>query len=181
VVAETGATFIPPYDSYQVICGQGTAALELLQEAPRIDSIVAPVGGGGLLSGTSLVVTYCEQGGDVIGAEPAGADDAFQSFTSGKLILSDNPKTIADGLLTSLSPLTFEIIKDNVSEIVTVSEEGIVAAMRLLFERMKQVVEPSGAVPLAAVLEHRDLFADRRVGIILSGGNVDLSTLPFSR
>lgn len=179
-IEETGATFIPPYDHFQVICGQSTAALELLQEAPRIDYVVTPVGGGGLLSGTSLAVTYCEQGGLVIGAEPAAADDAFRSFNAGKLIPSDNPRTIADGLLTSLSPLTFEIIKKNVDQIVTVSEDGIVQAMRLLFERMKQVVEPSGAVPLAAVLEHRELFADKRVGIILSGGNVDLGHLPFS-
>ena len=180
LIEETGATFIPPYDHFQVICGQGTAALELLQEAPRIDCIVAPVGGGGLLSGTALALNYIDQAVCVIGAEPAAADDAFRSFNAGKLIPSDNPKTIADGLLTSLSPLTFEIIKKNVTQIVTVSEEGIVQAMRLLFERMKQVVEPSGAVPLAAVLEHREIFADKRVGIILSGGNVDLSKLPFS-
>lgn len=181
VVEETGATFIPPYDHFQVICGQGTAALELLQEVPLIDCIVAPVGGGGLLSGTSLAVSFCESSGCVVGAEPAGADDAYQSFMSGRLMPSINPKTIADGLLTSLSPLTFEIIRSNVSNIVTVSEDGIVEAMRLLFERMKQVVEPSGAVPLAAILEHRDLFIDKRVGVILSGGNVDLSRLPFLR
>lgn len=171
VLETTGAVEIHPYDHPHVIAGAGTAALELCQEVPDLDVVVAPVGGGGLLSGSSLAVT----GATVWGAEPAGADDAARSLAAGRLIPQTDPRTIADGLLTSLSDRTFGIISERVERIVTVTEEEITDAMRLLWERTKQVVEPSGAVAVAAIL--RGELAGRRVGVILSGGNVDLDTL----
>jgi threonine dehydratase len=179
VVEETGATVVHPYDNFFVIAGQGTAAKELIEDTGEFDIIMAPVGGGGLLSGTSIstknLLPHCK----VIAAEPAGADDAFRSFRDGVIYPSVNPKTIADGLLTSLSERTFTIIKNNVDDIVTVSEEKIVEAMRLIWERMKIVVEPSAAVPLGAILEGKVDVAGKKVGIILSGGNLDLGKLPF--
>ena len=175
-----GITVVHPYNNFKVISGQGTAALELMNEIPGLDLVMSPVGGGGLLSGTALSVKAINQACKVIAAEPAGADDAFQSFYAGHIIPSVNPKTIADGLLTSLGELNFAIIKDKVDDIVTVSEEAIVDAMRLIWERMKIIIEPSSAVPLAAVLENKvDCKKYRRIGIILSGGNVELSKLPF--
>jgi threonine dehydratase len=179
VAAETGCTFIPSYDHWNIVCGQGTAAKELIEDVGELDTVVAPVGGGGLMSGTSISAKGLLPGARVIAVEPAGADDAFRSFRSGKIIPMVNPKTIADGLLTSLGELTFRVIQKNVDDIVTVSEESIIAAMRLLWERMKIVVEPSGAVPLAGVLEQKIDVSGERVGLILSGGNVDLSRLPF--
>jgi threonine dehydratase len=179
LVERTGATFIHPYDDPVVIAGQGTAALELLEEVPEIDAVIAPIGGGGLLSGTVIAVEGRSPDVAVFGAEPQGADDAFRSLRDGVIYPSVCPETIADGLLTSLSDLTFAILHGHVAGILTVSEEGIVEAMRLVWQRAKFVVEPSGAVPFAAVLEHRDRFQDRRVGIILSGGNVDLDRLPW--
>jgi len=176
---ETGATFIHPYDNQRVIAGAGTAALELMSDVPDLDLVMAPVGGGGLLSGTAIASTELSKSVRVIAAEPAGADDAYQSFRSGKLVLQTNPQTIADGLRTSLSPLTFGIIRDRVSDIVRVSEEEIVETMHLVWERMKIVIEPSSAVPVAAILAGRVAKAGSRVGIILSGGNVDLSNLPW--
>ncbi|MDZ7859558.1 MAG: pyridoxal-phosphate dependent enzyme [Candidatus Krumholzibacteriota bacterium] len=180
VADETGAVFIHPSNNSEVIAGQGTAALEFLEEVPDIDALITPVGGGGLLSGSAISTTAVSPETAVIAAEPKGADDAFRSFKSGKLIPSENPETIADGLLTSLSDLTFSIIRKYVSDIVTVSEENIVGAMRLIWERMKIVVEPSAAVALAAMLESNNSIPGKRVGIILSGGNVDLNALPFS-
>ena len=179
VVARTGCTFIPSYNHPDIICGQGTAARELIEEAGELDIVVGPVGGGGLISGTSISTKGMLPGARVIAVEPAGADDAYRSFTSGKFVPSVNPRTIADGLLTSLGDLTFRVIMKHVDEIVTVSEESIVAAMRLLWERMKIVVEPSGAVPLAGILEKKIDAEGRRVGLILSGGNLDLASLPF--
>jgi len=179
VVARTGATFIHPYDEPMVIAGQGTAALELIADVPELEIVITPVGGGGLLSGTAIAVLGSRPEIEVWGAEPAGADDAFRSLRDGRLYPSVDPRTIADGLLTALSERTFRILRNHVGGILTVSEEGIVRAMRLLWERAKLVVEPSGAVPLAAVLEHRDQVAGRRVGLILSGGNVDLDRLPW--
>lgn len=179
VVAGTGAVEIHPYDNLKVIEGQATAAMELLEEHPGLDIILCPVGGGGLLSGTALAAHYFSDTTRVIACEPAGADDAFRSFKSGKLVLSVEPKTIADGLLTSLGKITFPIIRKFVDDIVTVKEESIIESMRLIFERMKIVVEPSSAVPLAAVLENKIDVKGKRVGIILSGGNVDLSHLPW--
>ena len=179
VAAQTGATEIHPYNYFNVICGQGTAAKELIEETGSLDVVMAPVGGGGLLSGTALSTKTLLPTARVIAAEPAGADDAFRSFYTRKLVPSVAPKTIADGLLTSLGSLTFPIILNNVDEIVTVSEESIVAAMRMILERMKIIIEPSSAVPLAAILENKVDVKGKKIGIILSGGNVDLGKLPF--
>ncbi len=183
VVAETGAIFIPPYDDRRIICGQGTAALELLQQVKKegedLDMVLAPVGGGGLLSGSACASKGVDAGIKVYGCEPAGADDAHRSFKAGQLLPSTNPKTIADGLLTSLSELTFGIIQARADDIVTAEEASIIQAMRMIWERMKIVIEPSSALPLAVLLEQKLDFSGKRVGIILSGGNVDLSRLPF--
>ncbi|HHJ10238.1 MAG TPA: pyridoxal-phosphate dependent enzyme [Bacteroidetes bacterium] len=179
VVNKTGAIFIHPYDNEKVIAGQGTSALELLDQTPALDIVIAPVGGGGLLSGTAITVKHMSPTTKIFGAEPAGADDAARSFYSGKLIPSLRPQTIADGLLTSLSERTFAIIRQNVDNIMIVREETIIQAMRMIWERMKIIVEPSAAVPFAAVIEHNDLFRHKTIGIILSGGNVDLDHLPF--
>jgi len=179
VVAMTGATEVHPYDNCFVIAGQGTAAKELIEDEGGFDIIMAPVGGGGLLSGTGLSVSKLMPGCKVIAAEPAGADDAFRSYQAGILYPSENPKTIADGLLTSLSQRTFYIIRRHVNDIVTVSEEKIIEAMRLIWERMKIIIEPSSAVPLGAILEGKVDVAGKKVGIILSGGNLDLGKLPF--
>ncbi len=179
VIKETGATEIHPYNNFNVIAGQGTAAKELIEDAGEFDILMAPVGGGGLLSGTAISTKHLLPACKVIAAEPAGADDAFRSFYSKKLIPSEHPKTIADGLLTSLGERNFAIILDKVDDIVTVSEESIVAAMRLIWERMKIIIEPSSAVPLAAILEGKVDIKNKKVGIILSGGNLDLGKLPF--
>lgn len=179
VAEKTGATEIHPYNYFNVICGQATAAKELIEETGPLDVVMAPVGGGGLLSGTALSTRALLPEARVVAAEPAGADDAFRSFYSRTLHPSTAPKTIADGLLTSLGTLTFPIILDNVDQIATVSEAGIVAAMRMIWERMKIVIEPSSAVPLAAILENKVAVTGCRVGIVLSGGNVDLGRLPF--
>ena len=177
VVERTGATFIHPFNDGNVIIGQGTAALELLQDVPNIDLLIAPVGGGGLLSGTALAAHQFSPQTKVWAGEPAGANDAWQSKQAGKIIPQLNPQTIADGLRTSLGDKTWPIIRDYVERIVLVEEDEIIAALRLLMERMKIVVEPSGAVALAAVLKEKDALAGKRVGIILSGGNVDLKAL----
>ena len=178
VVARTDATIVHPYDDFYVIAGQGTAVLELIEEAGKFDLVMAPVGGGGLISGTAITVKELLPGCRVIAAEPAGADDAFKSFHSGVLVPSVNPKTIADGLLTSLGSRNFTVIRDKVDDIVTVSEDSIIEAMRLIWERMKIIVEPSSAVPLAAILEEKVNVQNKKVGIILSGGNIDLERLP---
>jgi threonine dehydratase len=177
VQRHTGAVFIHPYDDPRVIAGQGTAALELLEAVSELEAIVVPVGGGGLASGTCLAVAGEAPGCEVIGAEPAAADDAFRSLRDGVRRPSVDPRTCADGLLTALSERTFRILQSRISSILTVSESTILEAMRLLFERAKLVVEPSGAVPLAVILEHPDRFRGRRVGVILSGGNVDPTRL----
>jgi threonine dehydratase len=174
---ETGAAFIHPYDNPYVIAGQGTAAMELIEEVPDLDMVIAPVGGGGLLSGTCIAVRSASPAA-VLGAEPEAADDAYRSLQAGKILPSIHPQTIADGLLTSLGELTFPIIRSLVSEIITASEAAIIQSMRLLWERAKIVVEPSGALPIAVLLEQRMDFSDLRVGVILSGGNVDLDHLP---
>jgi threonine dehydratase len=178
VVAETGATFIHPYDNLRVIAGQATCALELLEQVPDLEAVMAPVGGGGLLSGTALSCHHVQPAVRVIAAEPKGADDAFRSLRDGRIYPSENPRTVADGLRTSLGTLTFPIIRRYVERIVTVEEQSIVAAMRHIWERMKILVEPSAAVPLAALLEG-GFQARGRIGVILSGGNVDLDTLPW--
>ena len=180
IVADTGAAFIPPYNDERIIAGQATAALELLADIPDLDLILTPVGGGGLVSGTALTVRSLSPRSRVIAAEPRGADDAYRSFRAGYIIPSVNPQTIADGLLTSLGDKTFAIIRDCVDDIVTVEEADIIRAMRLIWERMKLIVEPSAAVPLGALLSRSVDVQGKRVAIILSGGNVDLARLPFS-
>ncbi len=175
IVQETGATFIPPYNFCPVIAGQGTAALELLDDAPPLDLLIAPIGGGGLISGTAIATLGKSPTTKVIGAEPTNADDAFRSFNAHRLIPQTAPNTIADGLLTSLGNITFSIIQRFVAHIFTAKEESIIRAMKLVWERMKLIIEPSAAVPLAIVLEHADFFSGKRIGIIFSGGNVDLS------
>ncbi len=179
VVEETGAVFVHPYNDPRVICGQGTAALELFKESKTLDYLLAPVGGGGLMSGTLITASALSARTRVVGAEPEGADDAYRSLASGRIEPSINPKTIADGLLTSLGELTFEIIRKNIYSIVRVSDESIARAMRLVWERMKIVIEPSSATALAVVLDNPQIFRNQRIGIILSGGNVDLGKLPW--
>ncbi|MBI9034776.1 MAG: pyridoxal-phosphate dependent enzyme [Bacteroidales bacterium] len=175
VVEKTGATFLHPYNQKEVIMGQGTAALELMQEVPDLDYIITPVGGGGLISGTALAVQEFSAKTIVIGGEPFGADDAWRSVEAGHIIPSENPQTIADGLRTSLGDQTFPIIKKHVEEIIRVEEDEIIAAMRFIWERMKIIIEPSSAVALAALLKDKQRFEGKRTGVIISGGNVDLS------
>jgi len=180
LVARTGAEAVPPFDDVRVIAGQGTAALELVEDAHGLDAVIAPVGGGGLLAGTVIAVTAAAPGVAVWGAEPAQADDTARSFAAGaRRPLQAPPDTLADGLRTSVGEITFPLIRAGAAGILTASEAGIVRAMRLLWERMKLVVEPSGAVPLAALLEHPEALRGARVGIIISGGNVDLDRLPW--
>ncbi|MDN5201758.1 pyridoxal-phosphate dependent enzyme [Fulvivirgaceae bacterium BMA10] len=179
VVKEKGAYFVHPFNDYDIIAGQATASKELIEETGKLDVIMAPVGGGGLLSGTALTVNLLSPATKVVAGEPAGADDAYHSLKAGKIIPSTNPNTIADGLLTSLGTKTFEIISKYVDEIIMVSDEEIINAMRLVWERMKIVIEPSAAVPFAALLKEKEKFQGQRVGIIISGGNVDLGKLPF--
>jgi threonine dehydratase len=181
ILKETGIVFIPPFNDFRVISGQGTAAKELIEETGTLDLVLAPVGGGGLVSGTAIAVKGMLPQTKVIAVEPANADDACRSFHARKIIPSVNPNTIADGLLTSLGTLTFAVIMKKVDDIVTVSESSIINAMKMIWERMKIIVEPSGAVPLAAVLENKVDSHGKRIGIILSGGNVDLNKLPFNR
>ncbi|MCC6902884.1 MAG: pyridoxal-phosphate dependent enzyme [Polyangiaceae bacterium] len=181
VAEDTGAVMIPPYDHPDVIAGQGTVALEVLEQVPEVDAIVAPIGGGGLISGIALAAKAQAPGISVFGAEPSGADDAARSKAARELLPQHDPKTIADGLLAGLGRHTWPVVRDHVDRIITVSDDEIVAAMRLVFERMKLVVEPSGAVSVAAVLSDafRSMPGLGRVAVVLSGGNVDLAELPF--
>lgn len=179
IVARTGAVFIHPYNDYRIIAGQGTAALELLEEINQPDFLLTPVGGGGLTSGSALTVKAMSPKTKMITVEPELANDAFRSFRNGELHPALPPSTIADGLLTSLGDKTFSIIRRYVDDIVTVSEASIIDAMRLIWERMKIIVEPSSAVPLAALLTGKIDASGKRVAIILSGGNVELDKLPW--
>ena len=181
VIGRTGATMIHPYDNFYIIAGQGTAAMELLEDIPDPDAVLAPVGGGGLLSGSAITIRHMAPPAKIYGAEPLLADDAARSLRTGAIQPALPPHTIADGLLTSLCERTFTVIKNNVDDILTVTEEQIIAAMTLMWTRMKIVVEPSSAVPLAAVLANRELFSGKKVAIIVSGGNADLSKLPFGQ
>jgi threonine dehydratase/serine racemase len=183
VLAETGSTLIPPYDHPDVIAGQGTTALELLEQVPELDAVITPVGGGGLVTGMALALRELRPTVRVFASEPAGADDAARSKAAGRLIPQPGAKTIADGLLTSLGQLTWPVIRDLVERIFTVTEDEIIAAMRLAWERAKLLIEPSSAVPLAAVLsdEFRALGGIKRTGIVLTGGNVNLDDLPWRR
>jgi threonine dehydratase len=179
IIKKTGAVLIHPYNNYSIIAGQATAAKELIEEIKNLDIIMTPVGGGGLLSGSALSTHYFSPQTIVIAGEPANADDAYRSLQKGEIVPENPPNTIADGLLTSLGDKTFDIIKKHVKEIVTVSEEEIIAAMRLVWERMKIIIEPSSAVPVAVAIKSMERFKGKRIGIIISGGNVDLNKLPF--
>jgi threonine dehydratase len=179
VIRRTGAHLVHPYNDARVIAGQGTAAIELLEEIPDLDVIITPASGGGLLSGTSIAAKGLRRNIRVVGGEPLNADDAYRSLQSGKIEPAASGETMADGLRATLCPLTFSILRENVDEISRVSEDEIVDAMRLLWERMKIVVEPSGAVAAAPALGRKIEASGKRIGIILSGGNVDLRDLPF--
>lgn len=179
LLKETGATFVHPYNDKYVISGQGTAALELLDQVPDLNAVVVPVGGGGLLAGTAIAVATKSPDTIVVAGEPEKADDAMRSLKEGRIVVPENPDTIADGLRTSLGTITFAIIRRLVRAIYPVGEESIVDSMRHLWERMKIVVEPSSAVALAAVKVAGEELRGKRVGIILTGGNVDLGNLPF--
>lgn len=183
LVKQTGAHFIHPYNNPDIIAGQGTAAFELLEEIPEIDTILAPVGGGGLISGTAIASKALKPGIKVIGAEPAMADDAYRSFKAGKLIQPETaPVTVADGLRTSLGDLTFAVISKYADDIVTVSEKSIIQRMKFIWERMNFIIEPSSAVPVSALLDKKiKLNKSRKVGVIISGGNIDLDNLPWTK
>ncbi len=179
LIERTGATFLHPYNDHRTIAGQGTAALELHDQVESLDVVIAPVGGGGLMSGTALATAAVAKDALLIGAEPKVADDAARSLAAGKIIPSDNPDTISDGLRTSLGDLTFPILLSHLKDIVTVTEEETASAMRMIWERMKIIVEPSAAVTLAAISKTKDSVQGKRIGAILSGGNVDLNRLPW--
>lgn len=179
VRAETGASLVHPYADLHVIAGQGTAGLELLQQSGGLDALIAPVGGGGLVSGCAIAVRGIDPAIAVYAAEPEGAPDAYESFRRGERFTDITPNTIADGLRGSIGAINFALMRENVRDVLPVSEAEIVAAMRLVWERLKQVIEPSSATVLAAILRHREHFAGRRVGVVLSGGNVDLDALPW--
>ncbi len=179
VIKETGSTVVHPYNDERVIAGQGTATVELLEEVPDLDVIIAPVGGGGLISGTSVAATELKPGIRIIAGEPEMADDAYRSMQAGEIVPSVKPNTIADGLLTSLGTLTFPIIQERVEQIVTVSEQGIIASMKFIWERAKIIIEPSAAVAVGVLWEKKIDLMGLKVGVILSGGNVDLERLPW--
>ena len=179
IMEKEGATLVHPYDNFNVICGQGTSALELIEDIGDLDVIVAPIGGGGLMSGTSTCAKGINDSIKVIGAEPLNANDAWKSFKTGILTPSVNPLTIADGLLTSLSELTFKVIRKNVDDIFTAEEDSIISSMKLVWERMKIIIEPSSATVIAIIKENPGFFRGKKVGLIISGGNVDLKRLPF--
>ncbi|MEC8049400.1 MAG: pyridoxal-phosphate dependent enzyme [Myxococcota bacterium] len=181
VVARYGATFIHPYDHPDIIAGQGTAAYELLQDYPNLDAIIAPVGGGGLMSGTAIAAKGINPAIRVFGAEPKGADDAYRSFKAGKLLLQEGPDTFCDGLLTSLGELTWPIIRDNLEAVLLADDNEILEALRLIWSRMKIIIEPSCATPVAALRKHlgASKLEGKKIGVILSGGNVDLDALPW--
>jgi threonine dehydratase len=178
---ETGATLVHPYADRNVIAGQGTAALESLQQMPELDVLVAPLGGGGLMSGTAIVARALSPGTQLIAAEPAGADDGYQSLQRGERVTDIKPDTVCDGLRATIGEINFELLRDNRVEVVTVSDEQVLAAMRLLWTHLKQTIEPSSATVLAAVLAQRERFQGKRVGLVLSGGNVDLDRIAFAR
>lgn len=179
VVAESGAEFVHPYNDPRVIAGQGTCALELIDQVAGLQAVIAPIGGGGMVSGTCLALSHAAPAIRIYAAEPEQADDAYRSFKAGHIIADDAPETIADGLKVPLKELTWHFVQAHVTDILTVSEAEIVAAMELIWKRLKIVMEPSSAVPLAAILKYPHLFAGQRVGVIITGGNVDLKKLPW--
>ncbi len=181
VQAETGADFVHPYNDPRVIAGQGTCSRELMAQVEGLDAVVAPIGGGGMISGTCLTLSAIAPGVKIYAAEPEQADDAARSFRAGHIIADDAPETVADGLKVPLKELTWHFVSGHVSDILTASEREIVDAMRMIWVRMKIVMEPSSAVPLAIILKNRDVFAGKRVGVIVTGGNVDLDRLPWMK
>ncbi|UOA29011.1 beta-hydroxyaspartate dehydratase BhcB [Pseudosulfitobacter sp. DSM 107133] len=180
VQARTGGDFVHPYNDPRVIAGQGTCSRELMEQTGGLDMVVAPIGGGGMISGTCLTLSHLAPEVQIIAAEPDQADDAARSFRAGHIIADDAPDTIADGLKVPLKDLTWHFVSNHVSDILTASEDQIVGAMKLTWKRMKIVMEASSAVPLATILANKDRFAGKRVGIIITGGNVDLDALPWS-
>ncbi|MBK6467903.1 MAG: pyridoxal-phosphate dependent enzyme [Rhodobacter sp.] len=181
VQARTGAEFVHPYNDPRVIAGQGTCSRELLEQVDGLDAVIAPIGGGGMISGTCLTLSTLAPGVEVFAAEPLNADDAARSFRAGKIIADDAPETVADGLKVPLKDLTWHFVKAHVTDVLTATEDQIVEAMKLIWKRMKIVMEPSSAVPLASILANRDRFKGRRVGVIVTGGNVDLDRLPWMK
>ena len=179
VVAESGAEFVHPYNDPRVIAGQGTCSKELIEQVDDLDAVIAPIGGGGMISGSCLTLSALAPKVSIYAAEPEQADDAYRSFKAGHIIADDAPNTIADGLKVPLKELTWHFVSQHVTDILTASEEEIVAAMKLTWKHMKIVMEPSCAVPLATILKNRDVFAGKRVGVIITGGNVDLDKLPW--
>lgn len=179
VVAETGAEFVHPYNDPRVIAGQATCSKELIEQVDGLDVVIAPIGGGGMVSGTCLTLSNLAPRIKIYAAEPAQADDAYRSFKAGHIIADDAPNTVADGLKVPLKELTWHFVRNHVTDILTASEEDIVDAMKLIWKRMKIVMEPSSAVPLATILKNTHVFAGKRVGIIITGGNVDLDKLPW--
>lgn len=181
VVAKSGADFVHPYNDPRVIAGQATCSRELLEQVPGLDAVVAPIGGGGMISGTCLTLSTIAPGVKIYAAEPLNADDAARSFRAGHIIADDAPDTVADGLKVPLKELTWHFVKNHVTDILTASEDEIVEAMKLTWKRMKIIIEASCAVPLATILKNRETFEGKRVGVIITGGNVDLDTLPWMK
>ncbi|KHJ53145.1 pyridoxal-phosphate dependent enzyme [Aureimonas sp. OT7] len=181
VVARTGAEFVHPYNDPRVIAGQATCALELNEQVDGLDAVIAPIGGGGMVSGTCLTLSTLAPRIRIYAAEPEQADDAYRSLKAGHIIADDAPETIADGLKVPLKDMTWHFVSRNVTDILTVSETEIVDAMKLIWKRLKIVMEPSSAVPLAAILKNKELFAGQRVGVVITGGNVDLDKLPWNQ
>ncbi len=179
IVEKDGYEFIHPYDNWDVIIGQASCAKELYEQVDNLDYLLVPIGGGGLMAGSILSTQSYSPSTKVIGCEPRGADDAYQSWKMGKHILQTNPNTIADGLKTSVGKLNYPIVMNHITEIFTVSDKEIIASMKLIYERLKIVIEPSCAVPLAVLMNNPDYFKGKNLGLILTGGNVDLSKLPF--
>ncbi|WP_434733017.1 pyridoxal-phosphate dependent enzyme [Rhizobium sp. YTUHZ044] len=179
VVAESGAEFVHPYNDPRVIAGQATCSRELIEQVDGLDAVVAPIGGGGMVSGTCLTLSNLAPNVRIYAAEPEQADDACRSFRAGYIIADDAPNTVADGLKVPLKELTWHFVRNHVTDILTATEEDIVDAMKLIWKRMKIVMEPSSAVPLATIIKNREVFAGQRIGIIITGGNVDLDTLPW--
>lgn len=179
VVKETGAEFVHPYNDHRVIAGQGTCSRELIEQVPDLDAVIAPIGGGGMISGTCLTLSNLAPTMEIYAAEPEQADDAYRSFKAGHIIADDAPETVADGLKVPLKELTWHFVSNHVTDILTASEQEIVDAMKLIWKRMKIVMEPSSAVPLATILKNKKVFAGKRVGVIITGGNVDLNKLPW--
>ena len=179
VVAESGAEFVHPYNDPRVIAGQGTCSRELNEQVERLDAMVAPIGGGGMISGTCLTLSNIAPGVKIYAAEPKQADDAARSFRAGHIIADDAPETVADGLKVPLKELTWHFVQKHVTDILTADEDEIIEAMKLVWKRMKIVIEPSSAVPIATILKNPDVFRGKRVGVIITGGNVDLDKLPW--